>query len=254
MDKRIITRNFSRCAHTYDRYADIQKRAASELLGLIDQVDFRNILEIGCGTGNYTLLLMKKFKQAKLEAIDLSERMVEVACEKFKRGEVDFRVADAENTELRENYDLITSNACFQWFEDLRKALRKYKGSLSKEGIIAFSIFGPGTFKELNESLKSLGLSAFGNGVSFTSQEGLKSILEENFKEAQIKEALYEETFLCLKDLLRKIKYTGIRGEGFGAKMLFTPRVFERLQDCYLGKFKKIKATCQVFYCRARKG
>lgn len=253
MDKRVITRSFSRCANTYDRYADIQKRAASELLGLINQGDFRNILEIGCGTGNYTLLLMGRFKKAKLEAIDLSERMLEVACEKFKRGEVDFRVADAENTELGENYDLITSNACFQWLEDLRKALRKYKGSLSKEGIITFSIFGPGTFKELNESLKSLGLRTLGNGVSFTSQEALKSILEENFKEAQIKEALYEETFPCLKDLLLKIKYTGIRGGGFGEKMLFTPRVFERLQDYYLAKFKKIKATYQVFYCRARK-
>jgi len=254
MDKRVIARNFSRCANTYDSYADIQKRCASELLGLINQEGFRNILEIGCGTGNYTLLLRGKFKKAKLEAIDLSKRMVEVACEKFKRGAVGFRVADAENTELRKNYDLITANGCFQWLEDLRKALRKYKGSLLEEGIITFSIFGPDTFKELNESLKSLGLSAFGSGISFTSQEALKSILEENFKEAQIKEALYQETFPCLKDLLRKIKYTGIRGEGFGARMLFTPRVFERLQDCYLAKFKKIKATYQVFYCRARKG
>ncbi len=253
MDKEIIISNFSRYAHTYDRYADIQKRAASQLLALINQNGFSKILEIGCGTGNYTLLLRNKFKDARLQAIDISKKMVEVASEKLQKWEVEFNVADAEKINLGNNFDLITSNACFQWFEDLRGALEKYVSSLNVNGWILFSIFGPDTFKELNESLSSLGMRASGNGVSFISQETLRSLLENNFREVEIKEFTYEEDFTCLKDLLRKIKYTGIRGEGLGNKTLLTPKVINRLENRYLDKFKEIKATYQVFYCRGKR-
>lgn len=253
MDKEIIIRNFSRYAHTYDRYADIQKRVASQLIALINQNGLRKILEIGCGTGNYTLLLRDKFRSAKLQAIDISEKMVEVASRKLQKHEVEFNVADAENINFRKKFDLITSNACFQWFEDLKGTLGNYVNYLNINGCILFSIFGPRTFKELNESLISLGMGASGNGVNFISQDKLRLLLENNFREAEIKEFTYEEDFACLKDLLRKIKYTGIRGEGLSNKALLTPKVISRLENKYLNKFKKIKATYQVFYCKGKR-
>ena len=57
MDKEAIVKNFSKYARTYDKYADIQKRAASELLGLMRKDGFRPILEIGCGTGDLLAFL-----------------------------------------------------------------------------------------------------------------------------------------------------------------------------------------------------
>lgn len=251
MDKMAIIKNFSRYAHTYDSYADIQKRAAVELLGFINHNGLRNILEIGCGTGNYTILLRNKFSKAKLQAMDISAKMIEVAAVKFKKDEVEFSVADAEKENLEANYDLITSNACFQWFDDLRAALKRYRDAVNNRGIIAFSIFGSQTFKELNESLNSLGLS--GNGANFISQDKLKSILEENFKEAQITECSYEESFSSLSGLLEKIKYTGIRGDAGKNKIIFTRGILKRIESCYLDKFRKIKATYHIFYCRGEK-
>ena len=79
MNKEIIARNFSRCAYLYDRYADVQKKAALEILGQIQDYSFSKILEIGCGTGNYTLLLREKFKRASITALDISRKMIEVA-------------------------------------------------------------------------------------------------------------------------------------------------------------------------------
>ena len=253
MNKEVIRKNFSRYAQTYDKYADIQRRTASELLGLINKNGFRRILEIGCGTGNYTLLLRNKFKDARLSAIDVSPAMIQMASAKLKESGIKFSVADAEELNLEGNFDLITSNACFQWFEDLGRALERYAGYLYLNGRIIFSIFGPDTFKELNEVLESLDLRVPRNGFNLVSGDKLKVTLANNFKEVKIEEFTYEEDFPCLKDLLRKIKYTGTRGEGLGNKKLLTAGALRRVEGRYLDKFNKIKATYQVFFCRAKK-
>ncbi|MDP3787167.1 MAG: malonyl-ACP O-methyltransferase BioC [Candidatus Omnitrophota bacterium] len=253
VDKETIIRNFSKYASTYDKYADIQKCAASELLGLMREDGFRRILEIGCGTGNYTLLLRERFKNASLKAIDISGKMIDVASEKLKDKSIEFIVADAETVDIREDFDCITSNASFQWFSDLGKTIKKYSAAIKKGGIILFSVFGPATFRELNASLRDVFKEASTVTDNFMGKKELIKLLEENFKKVRIKEAFYEESFPCLKDLLHKIKFSGIRGNGMNGGTIFTPRALRGLEKVYLNKFKRISATYQVFYCEGRR-
>lgn len=253
MDKQKLIRNFSRYAHLYDKYAEVQKTAALELLEQISKNNFKKILEIGCGTGNYTLILREAFKNARLKAIDISDKMIEVAQDKLKDKEIEFMVGDAEEINLNESFDLISSNACFQWFEDLEKALAKYRNLLNKGGVISFSIFGPLTFLELNTSLRFILKDVSIVSTNFITKERIKEIFKKSFKENRIKEVRYEETYLKLKDLLNKIKYTGIRGEGLNGKIFFTPELLNRIEDFYLDKFRQIKTTYQVFFCQGRR-
>ena len=123
MDKTRLIKNFSRSASFYDRYADVQKNCATELLRRLTQVRFNKILELGCGTGNYCSLLREKFSEAQLTAVDISEPMIAVARNKLKGSKINFVVADAEDVSFGEGFDLVTSNACFQWFEDLERSL-----------------------------------------------------------------------------------------------------------------------------------
>ena len=160
MDKSKMIRNFSRSARFYDDYADAQRLSALKLLSQLGLRRFQNILEIGCGTGSYSYLLRKKFDQALLKSVDISEKMIEVAREKLKGEKIEFIVGDAECMDLGSGYDLITSNACFQWFENVQRAVIRYREMLKKDGQISFSIFGPGTFSELNTSLRSSGHGA----------------------------------------------------------------------------------------------
>lgn len=253
MDKMVIIRNFSRYARTYDNYADIQKRSAFDLLQFMKGKDVKKILEIGCGTGNYTLLLRERFKDAKLKALDISGRMLEVASGKIKDKGINFMEADAETLVLEEKFDLITSNACMQWFLDLESGVAKYKNMLREKGVILFSIFGPDTLCELNASLKEV----FG-GVSITSgnfagEERLKDIIKNNFGKVKIKEAAYEESFPRVRDLLNKIKHTGTNGNGLGSRVVFTPGIIKKLEEIYLDKFGKIRTTYQVFFCLGEK-
>jgi len=250
MDKKTIALNFSRYAYTYDRYADAQRKAAFGLLSWLEKDRFNRILELGCGTGNYTLLLREKFKKATIAAVDISDKMIEVSSDKLRDKGIEFMARDAENLNLDKGFDLITSNACFHWFKDMGKALLRYRDLLKKDGIILFSTFGPLTFRELNTSLRSVFKDSSIAADNFIPIGKVEKILRDNFKDVTIKETRFEESFASLRDLLNKIKHTGTRGEGLGSNISFGRRALGEIEKTYLKKFHTIKATYQVFFCR----
>lgn len=241
MDKQTLIRNFSRYAHLYDRYADVQRLLAVKLLSRIKNTNPDKILELGCGTGNYTLLLREKFKDAQITAVDISKEMIAVARSKINENHIKFIVSDAEKHDFSEKFDLITSNACFQWFADLERALLRYKNLLKKNSVISFSIFGPDTFRGLGALLKYKSENASVSADNFIAGEKIKKILKQNFRKAQVKEFTYRESFACLKDLLDKIKYTGARGEGLSGRAYLNRQILSA----------PVKATYQVFLCGA---
>lgn len=252
MDKKTIACNFSRYARTYDAYADIQAKTGLELLSRTGKARFKSVMELGCGTGNYTLLLRERFRDAKIRAVDISDKMIEIARDKLRDKGVEFMVRDAEDLAMGKEFDLITSNACLQWFQDLKKSLAGYKAMLKKNGLILFSSFGPLTFRELNYSLRDAlkDSAVFANG--FISGKETEMILRDNFKDADIEEVRYEESFESLMDLLNKIKYTGERGTGLGDKFSFSRGALKEIERVYLNRFRRIKATYQVFFCHGR--
>lgn len=253
MNKSKIARNFSRYAHLYDQYAAVQNQAALKLAGFLKNNNFSKILELGCGTGNYTLLLREKFRGARIKALDISEEMVSVAQNKLKNKDVEFVAADAEKPIPDNDFDLITSNACFQWLTDPGKALRGYAKLLRRGGAVYFSIFGPQTFCELNTALKSVRGESGLDAAYFCNRDSLKAMLKDNFKSVRINEVCYQEVFSGLKGMLEKIKYSGIRGNGLGGKVYFSRTLLARLEKAYLDRFQEIRATYQVFFCRGEK-
>ena len=253
MDKAAITKNFSRYAHLYDKHADVQKKTGRRLLKCIEGKKFSKILELGSGTGNYTALLRKRFEDAEIKAVDISERMVELARNKLADKKIRFINADAQSLNLNGRFDLITSNACFHWLEGLENSLLVYKKHLKRSGLIAFTIFGPETFYELNAVLGAVLDNISTASSRFVSKNKLQSFLQEEFREVDIQEAKYREIFPDLLGLLRKIKYSGVKGWDSASRVTFNRRILKDIEKTYLSKFKGIKATYQVFFCLVRK-
>ena len=254
MNKSILERNFSRCAHLYDTYATIQNLAASELSKRLPAEGIESILEIGCGTGNYTSLLRKKFRDARIMAMDISGKMIELAKQKNHGEQIEFVVGDAEKIDIDTEFSLVTSNATFQWIESIEKAIEKYKKAIKREGVIAFSIFGPLTFGELNQSLRE----AIQDDVAITSQNFLEKksldiLLRRYFKKINIEELVVKETYCSLMELLIKIKNTGTRGRGLNGSYFLNRSFLANLEDIYIKKFGQIEASYQIFFCKATK-
>jgi len=250
-NKEAVKKNFSKYASHYDGYSDVQRRCGSRLISKIGSPVPEDVLDIGCGTGSYTRLLRERFPSSRIKAVDISPGMIDVAREKLRGQRIEFAVADAEKMGDEERYDLVSSNASFQWFEDLEDALTGYKGLLKANGMILFSAFGPLTFEELDNSIKEL----FGRDISiissgFFEKQDIENILRRLFADIEIEEMIYHESFGSLYDLLKKIKYTGARGNGTPGKNMWTAGVLYDLEGIYRKIYKDIVATYQVFFCK----
>jgi len=231
----------------YDTYATVQKAVAENLMTYLPSGDVGRILEIGCGTGIYTGFLREKFKDAYIKACDMSGKSIEIARSKFPT--VDFVVCDAEDAQAGGKYNLITANGVFQWFKDLESAIKKYRTVLSDEGSLVFSVFGPGTFKELDQCLTVVSDRHI-SSYYFAGKERLDGILRTSFTAVETREMLIREEYLTLGELLNKIRYTGVRGDGAGGRFLWGRDRMNEVERIYRERFGRITVSYQIFICK----
>jgi len=96
------------------------------------------ILDMGAGTGLLSALLLEKFPAADITLLDLSEKMLAVAQERFSgKTNVRFRTGDYAQTDLGGPYDLICSALSIHHLEpgDKRRLFMKIYRALSPGGI-----------------------------------------------------------------------------------------------------------------------
>jgi len=207
IDKRKLSRRFSRQAKTYDKYARVQKEMAEELLALC-KTQPKHILEIGSGTGYLTQALAAAFPNAKIHAIDIAEGMIDLARDQVPSQKVTFECGDFEDLNFNRTYDLVISNATFQWFNHLEESLRKIKSLLEPQGCLIFSTFGHKTFHELHSTYQALDPHTR-PGQSFYSLEQLKALVIKEFPGLHGHEETYVETFETCMDFFQSIKKIG---------------------------------------------
>ena len=253
--KERIKNSFSKAAATYDQYASVQKEVAVRLIDSIQPHLFQNILEIGCGTGNYTEMLQERFPSADITAIDFSSEMISVAARKLnKKKNIRLFVDDAEEfiPETGKRYDLITSNSTLQWFADLKKGLEHYHELLTNRGMIIFSMMGPETFYEIYEIMKDIYPGKVNVAAQyFMRHDDVKSLLHTVFKRVKISETVLTRRHENILELLKTIKYTGVNIRRNGDRVLFTPALLGKAENAYIRRFGAIKTSYQVFLCEA---
>jgi malonyl-CoA O-methyltransferase len=256
-----VLRRFSAGASRYEAHAHAQRLSAVDLLACTEasigpspgrERDFR-ILEPGCGTGLYTRMLLDAFPCASLLGVDVSEAMVRVAKRRIDDPRVRFAVADAEEIATG-SYDLVTSNAVFQWFTSLPRTLARMASLLPGRGLLTFSFFGPETYAELDAALRASALPGVARGGSrvaaaaFHSREEISGALSAAFPRWDVAERRYHQEFPTLAELLRSIRYTGTGGAG--ARESWSPGKLARVEEAYRERDGGIRATYQVFLCR----
>lgn len=96
------------------------------IMELLQPKPGERILDVGCGTGNYTIKLAKK--GCIVTGIDVSEEMLNVALNKCKELNLQIELfqANAERIPFAENYfDSIVSVATFEFIMDPKQALEE---------------------------------------------------------------------------------------------------------------------------------
>jgi malonyl-CoA O-methyltransferase len=260
--KQAIQRNFARRGASYDRYARMQQWMAAELLeGCRDAVvRARRILEVGCGTGYLTGLLRQANPHATLVALDLEVSLLQRARARLGReAGVHFVAADGE-TSPGGSYDLIVSNAVFQWFTRPGEAMMEYYRRLRPGGCLAFAILGPATFQELAASFQeaagglSLAASPEVAAVSFSGEDKWKGFLANaGFPEVLLQQEVRTETHASVQDFLHALQATGATNP---APRPLSPRLFRHMAATYqrtYGLNGAIPVTYEVIFAWAQK-
>ncbi len=123
---------------TYLAFADERTRPAAELLARVpDEVPAR-VIDLGCGPGNSTALLRARWPAAHLEGLDSSPQMLEQA----RAAGIDAQWIEADVAAWRADapYDVIFSNATFQWLGDHATLLPKLMRFAKPGGTFAFQV------------------------------------------------------------------------------------------------------------------
>ena len=125
---------------TYLRFADQRGRPFFELLARVGAESPRRVVDLGCGPGNLTQHLMRRWPEAIVEGLDSSAEMVAATRE---RG-VTARVGDIAAFVLPGDTDVVVSNAALQWIPEHRELLVRWAESLDPGAWIAVQV--PGNF------------------------------------------------------------------------------------------------------------
>lgn len=92
------------------------------------------VLDLGCGTGIISQILYD-MTQAKVIAIDISDRMIELARIKHKERDIDFFVEDFYNTQLT-GFDMIVCFNAYPHFVNIESFKDKVKEVLNENGYL----------------------------------------------------------------------------------------------------------------------
>ncbi|MGC3836128.1 class I SAM-dependent methyltransferase [Moritella viscosa] len=123
----------------------VQQDAANYLINMIDHVQPKRILDIGCGSGNVTHKLNLKYPNATIDAIDPSSKMINIAKNNYSSSKLSFICQKIEDFIPEYDYDLVFSNSSFQWWERHDIALSRIADLLAPNGVVAIQT--PSTIK-----------------------------------------------------------------------------------------------------------
>lgn len=106
------------------------------ILSLLDIRNGDKILDVGTGTGVLIpFLIAKTGEQGEITAVDVSEKMLEMAKRKYSYGNVAFICTDALNGELPQEYfDFVVCYSVFPHFDDKQSAAAVMSKYLKKGG------------------------------------------------------------------------------------------------------------------------
>lgn len=124
----------------YLRFTRQRTQPAIDLASRLTVSDPNRLLDIGCGPGNSTAVLMERFPEAHVTGADSSENMLAQARADYPAA--DFKLCDVscQLHTLGTGWDVIFSNACLQWVPDHRRILGELMSMLREGGELAVQV------------------------------------------------------------------------------------------------------------------
>jgi trans-aconitate 2-methyltransferase len=122
-------------AKQYSRFEAERTRPVRDLLNAARADEAKTAVDLGCGPGNSTETLLSYAPTANVTGVDNSNDMIDTARKRLPN--VTFELADITQWNAPGPYDLILSNAAFQWVPNHETLFPKLISKLEKGGRLA---------------------------------------------------------------------------------------------------------------------
>jgi trans-aconitate 2-methyltransferase len=122
----------------YLKFKNERTQPSIDLISKIKLGDPRFIIDIGCGPGNSTQALYRRWPTAEIVGLDNSEEMIKKAREDYPMQK--WVLADASVFESDQKYDLVFSNATLQWIPNHEKLFPRLFNLLNDKGAVAVQV------------------------------------------------------------------------------------------------------------------
>ena len=122
----------------YLKFGDERTQPSRDLVTRLAALNPSSIVDLGCGPGNSTHVLHQQWPSSKLVGIDNSEPMLKAARESLPNA--DFRLQDLSLWRPSQKFDLVFSNAAFQWLPNHSELLPRLFEAVVANGVFAFQI------------------------------------------------------------------------------------------------------------------
>lgn len=231
-----VKKEFSRFAHEYGQYNQIQTKVAQHLVDFLDKKDYNTLMDIGCGRGAvYEALTHKGIEFENFYAVDFSAQMLELhPNHKVKKVCANFNTLEFTQQLKDIRCDTLLSSSALQWSSDLHFSLSQISSLCNK---FCFAIFTDNTFKTLHTQA---GITSPIHSSSKLLQE-IRSV----FTIEQSEIVNYTLHFAKKRDIFDYIKKSGVSGGERRLDFRSTKRLMETYELGYL-EFEVLFVKCVV--------
>lgn len=137
--------NFNEFARFYDLFYGSKdyRFEFKNLINRLPSIELKNVLELGCGTGSYSIIAAESFEN--ITAIDLSEDMIKLAKTRNHRENISYSVGDIRNFKISNKFEFVFS--LFHVFSylsstnELESAFKGVSEHLNSGGLFAFDVW-----------------------------------------------------------------------------------------------------------------
>lgn len=127
-------------ADQYLKFAEERTQPSRDLAARVGIEAPRRIIDLGCGPGNSTQILVQRWPEAVVEGLDSSPTMINVATRDYPGQHWFVGDIAAWSATEGEAYDLVFANAALQWVGDHRTLYPALFGRVASGGALAVQV------------------------------------------------------------------------------------------------------------------